>query len=156
VADELVQLAMSGGSALLAAVATDAWEAVKPRVARLFSRAGDRRKELVCRWLDESATALDQADAVGQDVVRRQQAAIWQGRLSDFLEEFPEAADELDRLIEQIRAELPVAAQQWMQQTNLARDRGIVFGVQGGSQHVHYYGDSPADRDGTRDVGKGR
>jgi len=51
VAEWLMALASQAGNAIVAAVATDAWEAVRGGVARLFRRSGhDRRTWRAASW----------------------------------------------------------------------------------------------------------
>ncbi|MEU1779134.1 hypothetical protein ABZ545_06540 [Streptomyces abikoensis] len=67
----------------------------------------------------------------GRRAARRGLAGSWATRLSDLLEEHPEAADELRELVSRVRAELPAATQSGGQ-TNI---------VNGGVQNVSQYGD---------------
>lgn len=64
------------------------------------------------------------------------------------MRQYPDAAGELQTLVDQVQAELPVTQKDWVQtQTNTARDHGIVYAVQGegSTQHINYM-DSPNPR----------
>ena len=134
----LEALAVAGATALVGAMATDAWQAARAGFAKLFGR-GDRQKlELADRRLDQAAAQVAQADHNNQDRVRGELLAAWQVRLQDLLDEQPDAEEELRTLTAQIHAQLPATQQAWVQH-NLARDHGTIYGVQAGDQHIHYH-----------------
>jgi hypothetical protein len=56
--EALAALAASGGTALVAAAATDAWQYARTGFARLFAH-GQRRHELVESRLDQTATEVN-------------------------------------------------------------------------------------------------
>jgi len=73
------------------------------------------------------------------DLVRAELAPAWSRRLAVLLEENPDAAAELQALVEQIRAELPTVWQTWLQQYNTATAGGTVIAHQGsGTQHIYH------------------
>ncbi|SBW21921.1 hypothetical protein FDG2_2170 [Candidatus Protofrankia californiensis] len=135
VAEWIVTLAASGGAGLLGAAATDAWQSARAGVVGLFTRAGDRRQELVADWLDDTAAAVEQADPAERERVRRELLPAWQTRLADLLAEYPEAAEELRAWTAQVHQALPSAQQTWVQ-NNTPREHGTVYAVQHGTQHV--------------------
>ncbi|MEV0317277.1 sel1 repeat family protein [Streptomyces sp. NPDC050658] len=93
---ELVALASAGSSALVQAMATDAWEAVRDRVARLYGRA-ERTQRAEAAQLDEIRAELlsgDQGQALDPE-------AEWRARLSRLLAENPRAAGELRRIVDE-------------------------------------------------------
>ncbi|MGH3770263.1 MAG: hypothetical protein ACRDRW_02505 [Pseudonocardiaceae bacterium] len=110
--EALAALAASGGTALVAAAATDAWQSARAGFARLLTH-GERRQELIESRLDQTAITVERA--VERDVVRERLLPDWQVRLSDLLEERPELAAELRELISQVHAQLPTAQQEWVQ-----------------------------------------
>src|SRR5581483_9272505 len=55
-------LAEAGGSALVGAMATDAWQATRSGVARLFGRDGSARRAAIEAQLDGNAALVAQAE----------------------------------------------------------------------------------------------
>ena len=100
---ELLALAGTAASALVGAVAKDAWGGAKSGVARLLGRGDASRAAAVEQQLERTRGAVESAGA-DEQVVRGQQEAVWAGRLEDLLIERPEAVAELRALIEQIGA----------------------------------------------------
>lgn len=132
----LAALAGAGATALVGAMATDAWQVTRNGFARLFGRGDSGREELAERRLDDAAAALARASDGEHDRVRLEMLPAWRTRLEDLLEEDPQAAPDLEVLTEQIRAQLPAVQQVWVQ-NNVARYGGTVFAVQHGTQHIH-------------------
>ncbi|MGH3692698.1 MAG: hypothetical protein ACRDRX_01615 [Pseudonocardiaceae bacterium] len=110
--EALAALAASGGTALVAAAATDAWQSARTGFARLVT-AGGWRHELVESRLDQTATEVERA--AEPDVARERLLPVWQLRLSDLLEELPELAEDLRELTDRVQAQLPAAQQEWVQ-----------------------------------------
>ncbi|MGH3801534.1 MAG: hypothetical protein ACRDTD_15645 [Pseudonocardiaceae bacterium] len=110
--EALAALAASGGTALVAAAATDAWQSARAGFAQLFAH-GEKRQELVQARLDQTATEVERA--AEPDVVRERLLPDWQVRLSDLLEERPELAADLRELTRRVQAQLPAAQQAWVQ-----------------------------------------
>jgi hypothetical protein len=132
--DTLDALAMTGATTVAAAMATDAWRAVRGWTASLFQRHGYDGQAIETQ-LDGDARLIelgDDADGARQDVI-----APWQRRLTALLREFPEAQADLADLIGRARGELSSTCQTWIQ-ANLARDHGIVNAVQHGNQYTFY------------------
>jgi hypothetical protein len=111
-------LAASGGAALVGAAATDAWQTARAGFARLLSRGDSRRQQLAETRLDNTAAQVSGAAEAGRDEVRGRELAVWSARLADFVEEYPETAEELRALTEQVRSALPAAQQTWVQAVN--------------------------------------
>lgn len=131
VAEWITPLAASGSAALVAAVATDAWQSARDGVVGLFGRAGRRRQELIEGWLDEDAATLAEAPPGERERLRGQVAPVWQVRLTDLLAEFPDAREEFRAWAERTRAALPAVDQVWVQNNTAGRD---VYAVGRGSQ----------------------
>lgn len=108
----MAALAASGGTALVAAAATDAWQSARAGFARLFTQA-QRSGELIESRLDRTAAEVERAAET--DAVRELLVPDWQVRLSDLLEEHPELAVELRELTSQVQAQLLAVQQQWVQ-----------------------------------------
>ncbi len=105
---DVSSLVALAGNTLVAAAVTDAWETTRHRFARLFGRGTpdpgtERRLEATRSQLVAAAPAdLERAQA---DLAGR-----WALRLSDLLEENPDAEAELRALVEEIQALLPSGA----------------------------------------------
>ncbi|MEV0962384.1 hypothetical protein AB0J25_07190 [Streptomyces sp. NPDC049910] len=139
--DAMIALAAAAGTALAAAMATDAWETARDRTVRLFRYRQEDQRAIEAR-LDRN---VDQCrNAVDPERVRQAIVATWQLELEDLLAAHPVAADEVEELVSQVRAALPGTQQGWMQ-TNIAKDDGRVFAVQGGNLIMHPDG-IPGDR----------
>ncbi|GAB1692474.1 hypothetical protein [Krasilnikovia sp. M28-CT-15] len=100
---ELLALAGTAGSALVGAVAKDAWEVTKAGFVRLLGRGDRGREAVVEQQLDRTYSAVEGAGAE-VDRVRGQQEALWAGRMEELLIERPAAAGELRALMEQLAA----------------------------------------------------
>ncbi|WP_067964813.1 hypothetical protein [Nocardiopsis trehalosi] len=135
--ETLAALALSGGTTLVGAMATSAWQAASSGVARLFARRGDD----VAGQLDDHAALVDRAP--DPDQARQSLVPLWRLHLEDLLRRDPAAADELRDLIDRVRSQLPATEQRWVQ-TIVAKDGGQAFGAQGGNVIVHQAG---PDRD---------
>lgn len=135
----LADLAKASGSAVVGAMATDAWRTAKSGVARLLGRGDESRERSLEVTLDEDAAMLKGAAGADADLVRAELAPVWGRRLAVLLEENPGVAGELHALIERVRAELPAASRTWLQQYNTAAAGGTVIAHQGsGGQYVYY------------------
>ncbi|MEV4438866.1 hypothetical protein AB0K09_07560 [Streptomyces sp. NPDC049577] len=79
-----MDLASAAGAAVASAAGTDAWHALRERVARLFGRAAGAGA--IEARLDRTAAALDGAGPEEAERVRARLGAYWQGRFEDLLE----------------------------------------------------------------------
>ena len=148
VAEWIAAAAAAGGTALIGAAATDAWQTARSGVVKLFARGGKRRAELVRDRLDRDVAVIEAAGPVERDEVRAQLLPAWQLRLADLLEEFPDAREELGAWAEQVRALMPAAQASWVQNVTAnapgATAQGAMFG-----NVINYYGDVPRPDDPT-------
>lgn len=119
--EALVSLASLAGQTVVAAAATDGWEAVKRGVARLLGRGDAAGTAVAERRLEQVRQELAGVSAGQVEVVRERMAAAWRVRLLDLLEEQPEIADRLRALVEQASAQLPTGDVS-------AEDHGIAAG----------------------------
>lgn len=140
----LGELAAAGGSALVGAMATDAWQATRSKVAGLFGRGGSARRSAVEAQLDGNAALVAQAE--DPDEVRRSLVPVWRLQLEALLREYPGVEEELRALVAQVRQVLPAPQQSWVQ-TNIARERATQNIVQHGTVHVHPGGAGPVGGD---------
>ncbi|GAQ57048.1 hypothetical protein [Streptomyces acidiscabies] len=94
---ELVALAGTGATTIVGLMATEAWDQVRQRVVRLFTRGGDGSANAMDDELTASRTALVAApEEETADVT-----ASVRMRLRRLLAENPEAAEELRLLVEE-------------------------------------------------------
>jgi hypothetical protein len=95
--DPMIVLAMTGGSAIVAAMATAAWEATKVRVLALFRGHGRDPRATIEARLDEDAALVAEDD--NPSAARDGLAAAWGVRLAALLRDHPDAEDELRLLV---------------------------------------------------------
>ncbi|MEU6665671.1 hypothetical protein [Streptomyces sp. NPDC046727] len=139
---EILALAMSGATTIVAAMATDAWETVRDHVSAFLHRRGPEPRAAVVARLESSAVQVAQSrDA---DRARQVVCGQWQLELENFLMAHPEAVEELRAQLDTMRAALPKAQQQWVQNVT-ANDHATVNALQNGTQN-NYYMDSSAPR----------
>lgn len=84
--DALVALATAGGTAVVQAAGTQAWDGFRARMARLLGRGDGERERAELERLDRTAGALDAPGAAGAEQVRLRQEVAWQTRLEALLE----------------------------------------------------------------------
>ncbi|GAA4727166.1 hypothetical protein [Phytohabitans rumicis] len=132
--EALAALAASGGTALVGAMATDAWTVTRAGVSRLLKHVGPGRRDAIEAQLDANVALVERAHDPEQ--ARQALAPVWQLQLTQLLEEHPELETALVDLTTAIQAALPAQHQQWVQ-TNIARDNSRLFAVQGGNVFYH-------------------
>jgi len=95
-------LAASAGGALVQAMATDAWETCRERAARLLGRGEPqevaRQEARLERAREELAEVAAERPEDGERAAARQ-AAAWQTRFEDLLEDSPEQEQHLRDLV---------------------------------------------------------
>jgi LmbE family N-acetylglucosaminyl deacetylase len=136
----IAALAMTGATTVVAAMATDAWQAARSGTVRLFDRSDASQQADIKAQLDSTADLVRRAPDAGR--ARQGLVPVWQLRLEELLGQYPEAAAELEDLVRQVRTTLPAAQQHWVQ-TNVARDNGQVFAALGGNVVVHQAAPGP-------------
>ncbi|MEV6375476.1 hypothetical protein [Micromonospora musae] len=99
-AEALSALAGAGGTALVGAVATDSWQLAKRGFSQLFGRGDQGRAAVIEGRLERTNSVV--GAAVQDERVRLEQQAAWTARLEDLLSDHPEAAEELQTLVEQL------------------------------------------------------
>ncbi|MGK5693457.1 hypothetical protein ACSNOJ_11260 [Streptomyces sp. URMC 128] len=107
-AEALVALAAAGGTAVVQAAGTDAWEALRQRVARLLGRGSPERERVELERLDRTAAALEAVDEDQAERVLVSQQTAWRTRFETLLEdaddgERQELTTALAELVEQAR-----------------------------------------------------
>jgi hypothetical protein len=162
VVEWVAALASAGGSALIGAAATDAWNSARDGVLALFGRSGDRRREVAAARLDADAAQIEAAPAAERDTVRARVLPGWQTRLADLLEEYPEAREELQAWVQRVLVDLRAGEQAGGVSVFAgpgsrvftgdayaeAKDGGIAFGQVGGDVYTGGAGRGPTDPPG--------
>lgn len=98
----LVALATAGGTAVVQAAGTDAWNGLRSAVAGLVGRGDQRREYAELERLDRTATALRAPDPTEAERMRIRQEASWQARFEALLEGVSDA-EERARLADALR-----------------------------------------------------
>ncbi|WP_329493317.1 hypothetical protein [Kitasatospora herbaricolor] len=142
-AESMVALAGAGGTALVGAMATDAWRSVRTGAARLFGRDGESRHDAVAVRLEHDADLVVRAS--DPERVRGALAPAWQIELESLLTEHPELAGELEAFVTRTVAALPRAEQNWTLNVT-ARDHGRAYGSLGGNVVVYESGHADPPR----------
>ena len=148
--EAMTALAASGAGALVAAMATDVWQGARGGAIQLYRRWSGGQNATLEAQLDHHAMLIQQAD--DPDQARRLLSGQWQLVFAQLLSEHPDAEADLRNLVETIRRELPEGGKQWVQ-TNIARDQGTVYGVQGGNV-IHYHQGLPSTPGSTGEDGR--
>ncbi|OEJ30585.1 hypothetical protein [Streptomyces subrutilus] len=104
---EITALAASAGTALVTALATEAWQSASVGVVALWRRVLPERADAVEAELDATRDDLLDARDEGDKETQAELAAEWQGRLRRLLSAHPEAADELRALLVDPQARPP-------------------------------------------------
>ncbi|MFF9341298.1 MULTISPECIES: hypothetical protein [unclassified Streptomyces] len=107
-AETLAALAAAGGGAVVQAAGTDAWYAVRQRVAELFGRGDAERGRAELERLDRTARALEPGAATDPDREQSHQEGFWQGRFEALLESLD--AGDRERTAQDLRALLAFVA----------------------------------------------
>ncbi|MER6319994.1 hypothetical protein ABT237_40555 [Streptomyces sp. NPDC001581] len=98
----LAALAAAGGTAVVQAAGTDAWNGLRSRVARLLGRGDQTREYVELERLDQTATELQALEPAEAERMRIRQEASWQARFEALLESVRDA-EERARLVEGLR-----------------------------------------------------
>jgi len=109
-AEDLMALASLAGQTVVAAAVTDGWEGVKRGFAKLLGRGNADRAELMERRLDQTRHQLMGATDAELEQVGAVLEGQWVTRLTDLLEEDPDAEANLRALVAAVQANLPTAA----------------------------------------------
>jgi hypothetical protein len=106
-AETLMALAALAGNTVVAAAATDAWEAARRKFARLLGRGDPKQEQLAEQRLEETRQQLTGSAGADSEQARAALAERWAGRLADLLEEDPGMEADLRALVQEIQAALP-------------------------------------------------
>jgi hypothetical protein len=132
-AEELATLAGTSAVTLVAAMTTDAWDAIRTGISRLFGLSGEARRHAAEIQLDSTAQHVARAD--DKDRVRQNLVGVWTLEFEELLSRHPDAAGDLRALMDGARGSLPQAQQAWVQ--TIIAYGGLSVGVQGGNVIMH-------------------
>ncbi|MER5933597.1 hypothetical protein [Streptomyces sp. NPDC002054] len=139
--EPITTLAMAGATALVASMATTAWESTREAAVRLFHRGGAVEQDVIEGQLVSTAARIERADDV--NAARERIIPLWQGELEDLLRRHPEAAEELRALVARTRAALPGPERSSVQNVT-ASDHASAYGALHGSVIVHHHHPTPS------------
>ncbi|MEV5080408.1 hypothetical protein AB0K74_16775 [Streptomyces sp. NPDC056159] len=90
--DELLMaLAAAGGTAVVQAAGTDAWPGLRQALARWIGGGNEQREQAALERLDQTASALETAEAAEAEQVRTRQQAMWWQYIEFALEDLSDA-----------------------------------------------------------------
>ncbi|QMU76738.1 hypothetical protein GXW83_14305 [Streptacidiphilus sp. PB12-B1b] len=98
---ELVMLASTGATTVVALMATDAWEQARAAMVSLWQRVHPDRVATLEAQLAEGRSALLAARETGEDTVPQALVSEWNGRIGRLLAVEPQAAGYLRQLIDE-------------------------------------------------------
>lgn len=139
--EALGALALTGGTTVVAAMATDAWQTARDKVIQLFNRDQARQAAIAVQLDGDNALVMQSDDP---DRARQGLAAAWQLQMEALLARHHDAESELRAMVEQVRAELPQSQQSWVQ--HITANGGIAAGAQGPGSGVHIHNQSDVGR----------
>ncbi|WP_103504399.1 hypothetical protein [Streptomyces sp. SM12] len=129
------ELAVAAGTALVGAMATEGWNAVRSGAVALWRKVHPERVATVEAELEEARAELVATD--DPDEIEAEMAREWRRRFRRLLAEQPELADELRRMVEQQwQPQLPLGGVRNVTMKADVRDRGRAY-QSAGDQHFH-------------------
>ncbi|WP_217198676.1 hypothetical protein [Streptomyces buecherae] len=137
----LEDLVLAGGGAVVGAMATDGWQVARTGVTRLFRRGSDEEAAGIERQLDSDAERVARAEDAER--VRNRLLVLWAEELETLVRRHPVLEQELQALIDEIRAATPQAEPR-VSQHNYARDNSQQYNTINGNVIVHH--GTPAER----------
>lgn len=133
---ELGELAAGAAAAVVTAMATEGWEAVRHQITALFRSLGRSRAKTAEHLLEHHDTHV--RTATEPDAARRALLGSWTLELAELLRDAPEAADRLRALTtEPVNRLTPAQREANLHQVGVAHDHGRVFAVQQGNVYLH-------------------
>ncbi|MBW1597748.1 hypothetical protein [Streptomyces sp. JJ38] len=107
---QIVELARAAGTAVVGALATEAWQSARDGLMGLWQRVHPERAEGVGAELAASRDELLAAREAGDELAEEELRTEWQARVRRLLVERPELADELRVLLDELRPAQPEQA----------------------------------------------
>jgi hypothetical protein len=135
-------LASSGAAVLVAEMARSGWAAAREAAARFFGLGGESAAEEEMRLVDAGRQRLVQSPEVERETVAGQVQRELESQLAVFLRKHPEAAKELQELVDGAPGKRPGSGAQ-LTATNNQNSQVIISGdsiIAGGGFH---YNSSP-------------
>jgi hypothetical protein len=93
-----MQLASQGAQVLVAEMVKSSWAGLREKLSAIFRRADSTSRHL--EMIDADQRQLIQVPEADQEVVRARLLSRWQLQLAAFLDQYPEAEEDLIALIE--------------------------------------------------------
>lgn len=121
---ELTALTSTAASTVVRLLATAAWEQAKTAVGGLWRRVHPERAETVQAELEECRVEVLAARQVGDEQAEETLVGEWHGRLRRLVTADPQLADDLRRMVAELRSVLADAAPQATTITMQARTFG--------------------------------
>lgn len=131
---EITSLAQGAGTTLVTLMATDAWQATREGITRLWRRVQPQRADTVTAELEAGQAEVLAALAADDQEALSELRAEWQGRFRRLLVAQPEAAAALRRLLDELAPAEQVAAPAVTQQAT-ASGHARVYQA-GRDQHI--------------------
>ncbi len=103
---ELTALTLAAATTVVQLLTTAAWGQAKSAVGDLWRRAHPERAETVQVELEESRTEVLAARQIGDEQVEQALVGEWHSRLRRLLAADPQLADELRRVVAELRSAL--------------------------------------------------
>ena len=132
-------LVMAAGTALIGAMATDAWQQARTAVVAWWRKVHPGRADAVGAELDTARAQVLAARERGDEDTEQALAGTWRLRLQELLDHDPAAGPGLARLLEEhLTPALPTAEQARVQQIIInaqARDQARQY-IAGRDQHI--------------------
>jgi hypothetical protein len=132
-------LVLAAGTALIGAMATDAWQQARTAVVAWWRKAHPGRADTVEAELETARAQVLVARERGDEDTEQALAATWRLRLQEMLDQDPAAGPGLRHLLEEhLTPALPTAEQSRVQQIIIkaqARDQARQY-VAGRDQHI--------------------
>lgn len=95
-------IVLAAGTALVTAMATDAWQGARDGVVALWRKARPAQAEIIEAELDEVRRQVLDARRDGDADTEQALAGSWQVRLQQFLRQDPALAGELKRVLDEV------------------------------------------------------
>lgn len=131
---EITLLAQGAGTTLVTLMATDAWQATRDGITRLWGRVQPHRADTVAAELEAGQAEVLAAVAVDDQETLSELRTEWQGRIRRLLVARPDAAAELRGLLDEL-APAEQSATPAVTQHATASGHGRVYQA-GRDQHI--------------------
>lgn len=109
---EIVDLARSAGTTVVALMATDAWQRVRDSLATLWNRSQPNRTDGIIGELESTREDILAARESGDPETELELTEEWSGRVRRLLANDPSAVEELRRILDELATAEPVTGAQ--------------------------------------------